>query len=86
MNGITCRVPEGAFYVFPSCKGVIGKVDGRITKLQMMKNYDIIIRACRSCCCSRFSFWFGGYFRISYATSDENLKNACVRMRDFLIN
>ena len=27
MNGITCRVPEGAFYVFPSCKGVIGKVD-----------------------------------------------------------
>ena len=38
MNGITCRVPEGAFYVFPSCKGVIGKVDDRITKLQMMKN------------------------------------------------
>ena len=30
------------------------------------------------------AFGLEGYFRISYATSDENLKNACVRMRDFL--
>ena len=33
MNGITCRVPEGAFYVFPSCKGVIGKVDESNNKI-----------------------------------------------------
>ena len=59
---------------------------GRITKLQMMKNYVIIIRACRVAVVQGSAFGLKGYFRISYATSDENLKNACVRMRDFLIN
>ena len=85
MNGITCRVPEGAFYVFPSCKGVIGKVDESNNKITNDEEFTTsLLEQAGVAVVQGSAFGLEGYFRISYATSDENLKNACVRMRDFL--
>ena len=85
MNGITCRVPEGAFYVFPSCKGVIGKVDESNNKITNDEEFTTsLLDHAGVAVVQGSAFGLEGYFRISYATSDENLKNACVRMRDFL--
>ena len=85
MNGITCRVPEGAFYVFPSCKGVIGKVDESNNKITNDEEFTTsVLEHAGVAVVQGSAFGLEGYFRISYATSDENLKNACVRMRDFL--
>ena len=85
MNGITCRVPEGAFYVFPSCKGVIGKVDESNNKITNDEEFTTsLLENAGVAVVQGSAFGLEGYFRISYATSDENLKNACVRMRDFL--
>ena len=85
MNGITCRVPEGAFYVFPSCKGVIGKVDESNNKITNDEKFTTsLLEHAGVAVVQGSAFGLEGYFRISYATSDENLKNACVRMRDFL--
>ena len=85
MNGITCRVPEGAFYVFPSCKGVIGKVDELNNKITNDEEFTTsLLEHAGVAVVQGSAFGLEGYFRISYATSDENLKNACVRMRDFL--
>ena len=85
MNGITCRVPEGAFYVFPSCKGVIGKVDESNNKINNDEEFTTsLLEHAGVAVVQGSAFGLEGYFRISYATSDENLKNACVRMRDFL--
>jgi len=85
MNGITCRVPEGAFYVFPSCKGVIGKVDESNKKITNDEEFTTsLLEHAGVAVVQGSAFGLEGYFRISYATSDENLKNACVRMRDFL--
>ncbi len=85
MNGITCRVPEGAFYVFPSCKGVIGKVDESNNKITNDDEFTTsLLEHAGVAVVQGSAFGLEGYFRISYATSDENLKNACVRMRDFL--
>ena len=85
MNGITCRVPEGAFYVFPSCKGVIGKVDESNNKITNDEEFTTsLLEHAGVAVVQGSAFGLEGYFRISYATSDENLKNACVRMRDFL--
>ena len=85
MIGITCRVPEGAFYVFPSCKGVIGKVDESNNKITNDEEFTTsLLEHAGVAVVQGSAFGLEGYFRISYATSDENLKNACVRMRDFL--
>ena len=85
MNGITCRVPEGAFYVFPSCKGVLGKVDESNNKITNDEEFTTsLLEHAGVAVVQGSAFGLEGYFRISYATSDENLKNACVRMRDFL--
>ena len=85
MNGITCRVPEGAFYVFPSCKGVIGKVDESNNKITNDEEFTTsLLEHAGVAVVQGSAFGLEGYFRISYATSDENLKNACDRMRDFL--
>ena len=85
MNGITCRVPEGAFYVFPSCKGVIGKFDESNNKITNDEEFTTsLLEHAGVAVVQGSAFGLEGYFRISYATSDENLKNACVRMRDFL--
>ena len=85
MNGITCRVPEGAFYVFPSCKGVIGKVDESNKKITNDEEFTTsLLEHAGVAVVQGSAFGLEGYFRISYATSDENLKNACIRMRDFL--
>ena len=85
MNGITCRVPEGAFYVFPSCKGVIGKVDESNNKITNDEEFTTsLLEHAGVAVVQGSAFGLEGYFRISYATSDENLKNACLRMREFL--
>ena len=85
MNGITCRVPEGAFYVFPSCKGVIGKIDESNNKISNDEEFTTsLLENAGVAVVQGSAFGLEGYFRISYATSDENLKNACVRMREFL--
>ena len=85
MDGITCRIPEGAFYVFPSCKGVIGKVDESNNEITNDEEFtSLLLEHAGVAVVQGSAFGLEGYFRISYATSDENLKNACIRMREFL--
>ena len=84
MEGINCNTPDGAFYVFPSCKGVIGKraKDNKIINddedfTSALLNHAGVAVVQGS------AFGLEGYFRISYATSDENLQNACERLSKF---
>ena len=87
MNGITCRKPEGAFYVFPSCQGIIGKADnsGKIISNDQEFTASLLEQA-GVAVVQGSAFGLEGYFRISYATSDENLEEACYRMRVYLEN
>ena len=84
MEGINCNTPDGAFYAFPSCKGVIGKraKDNKIINddedfTSALLNHAGVAVVQGS------AFGLEGYFRISYATSDENLHNACERLSKF---
>ena len=84
MEGINCNTPDGAFYVFPSCKGVIGKR----TKDNKIINDDedftsALLNHAGVAVVQGSAFGLEGYFRISYATSDENLQNACDRLSKF---
>ena len=83
-DGIECATPDGAFYVYPSIAGCIGKTapNGNIissdekfaTELLSDQGVAVVFGA---------AFGLSPNFRVSYATSDENLKNACARIRDF---
>ncbi len=80
--GITCRTPEGAFYVYPSCAGVIGKQtpDGKtIGNDKDFVNY--LLESVLVACVHGEAFGASPYFRISYATSDKILEEACNRIQ-----
>ena len=84
MNGISCSLPEGAFYVFPSCKDLFGKktTDGKIIK----NDEDFVTALLESvgvAVVQGSAFGLNGFFRISYATSDELIASACERISKF---
>ncbi|CAN7229110.1 pyridoxal phosphate-dependent aminotransferase [Bradyrhizobium sp. LjRoot220] len=81
IDGITCRVPEGAFYTFASCAGLIGKKtsDGRvIDRDTAFAQY--LLRTAGVAVVPGSAFGLAPYFRISYATSTAELREACRRI------
>ena len=80
IKGINCLTPNGAFYVFPSCKGLLNKktklkTDTEFVQKLLEKSMVAVVQGS--------AFGLDGYFRISYATSMENLKKAISRIKDF---
>jgi len=84
MTGISCNTPNGAFYVFPSCKEILGKKtnDGKVISNDEDFTSALLNHA-GVAVVQGSAFGLEGYFRISYATSDENLQNACKRLSKF---
>ncbi len=81
-DGISCHRPEGAFYVYPSCAGVIGREtpDGKILETDS----DFVTYLLESegvAAVQGAAFGLSPYFRISYATSTEALEEACKRIQ-----
>ena len=80
IKGINCLTPNGAFYVFPSCKGLLNKktkikTDSEFVKKLLEKSLVAVVQGS--------AFGLDGYFRISYATSMSNLKKALDRIKSF---
>ena len=83
-NGITCPNPEGAFYVYPSISQLIGRTK---PKGVVIKNDEVFATALLEdkgvAVVFGAAFGLSPNFRVSYATSDENLKDACKRIQTF---
>ena len=80
IKGLSCLKPDGAFYVFPSCKKILGKK----TKLKTDQDFaEKLLEKFEVAVVQGSAFGLDGYFRISYATSMENLKKAMQRIRSF---
>lgn len=80
--GLHCPKPEGAFYVYPSCAGAIGKTtpDGKtITSDGDFVTY--LLEAEGVAVVQGEAFGLSPYFRVSYATSTEALREACARIK-----
>tara|TARA_B100000700_G_scaffold129036_1_gene144609 strand:- start:1022 stop:2209 length:1188 start_codon:yes stop_codon:yes gene_type:complete len=80
IKGITCLTPNGAFYVFPSCKRLLNKktkfkTDTDFVKKLLEKSNVAVVQGS--------AFGLDGFFRISYATSMKNLKKAMDRIKAF---
>jgi len=86
-TGIKCPTPEGAFYVYPSCEGLIGKTapSGKVissdadfaTELLEAEGVAVVMGG---------AFGLSPFFRISYATSNAVLEDACGRIQRFCAN
>ena len=84
IEGINCIKPNGAFYVFPSCKGLIGKKDKNGKKItsdtdfveSLLENNEVAV-------VQGSAFGLEGFFRISYATSMDKLQEAMKRIKLF---
>jgi aspartate aminotransferase len=82
--GIHCNTPEGAFYVFPSVIGCLGKTTAAGKKLNTDEDFVLALLDEEGVATVHGSaFLFPGYMRISYAASDEQLKEACTRIQRF---
>ena len=84
IEGITCPVPEGAFYVYPSIRGLIGKAtpagtvitDDEVFARALLEDTGVAV-------VFGAAFGLSPNFRISYATSDAALIEACARIQRF---
>jgi aspartate aminotransferase len=86
-RGITCPSPEGAFYVYPSCAGTIGKTapSGKVIE----NDEDFVTELLESegvAVVQGSAFGLGPAFRISYATKTSDLEEACKRIQRFCGN
>ena len=82
--GIICAKPEGAFYVFPSMQGCIGKTTAKGKKIETDEDFVIALLDEEGVAAVHGSaFIYPGHFRISYATSTEALREACTRIQRF---
>ena len=82
IEGINCLTPEGAFYVYPSCEGVIGKQTPDGNKIATDEDFmSYLLESEGIAGVHGAAFGLSPYFRLSYATSDEILKDACSRIK-----
>jgi aspartate aminotransferase len=84
IEGVNCLNPDGAFYVFPSCKGLIGKKDNNGNELKTDTDFvQSLLENSGVAVVQGSAFGLEGFFRISYATSMENLEKALEKISSF---
>jgi len=86
-KGISCPTPEGAFYVYPSCAGVIGRTSRDGKKIETDEDFaTALLQEEGVAVVHGAAFGLSPFFRISYATGLEALEEACRRIQRFCAN
>ena len=82
--GITCPMPQGAFYVYPSIEGVIGKVSAAGTLIADDEDFaNALLDETGVAIVCGAAFGLSPHFRVSYAASDDTLREAIARIKTF---
>jgi aspartate/methionine/tyrosine aminotransferase len=82
--GITCPEPEGAFYCYPSVKGILGKTLRGRTPATSAELAELVLDEVGVAVVPGEAFGTPGYFRLSYALSDADLEKGVGRMAELL--
>ena len=81
---LECPTPQGAFYVYPSCAGAIGKRTPEGARINSDEAFaNALLQATGVAVVFGAAFGLSPHFRVSYAASDESLKEACTRIVSF---
>ena len=82
--GLQCRTPEGAFYMFPSVHGCIGKTSPGGSRIESDEDFVVALLEEEGVAAVHgAAFMYPGHFRISYATDTASLREACSRIQRF---
>ncbi|MBB1499604.1 pyridoxal phosphate-dependent aminotransferase [Paracoccus sp. MC1862] len=82
ITGITCRRPEGAFYTFSSCEGLLGRTTPEGRRIDSDRDFCAWLLETKDVAMvPGTTFGLQGHFRISYATSEAELKEALARIK-----
>lgn len=83
-DGLRCSVPEGAFYVYPSCEGVLGRRTPKGRRIATDFDFcEALLEEELVAVVPGTAFGLSPFFRISYATSEGILSEACQRIKRF---
>jgi aspartate aminotransferase len=83
-KGIECLTPEGAFYVFPSCKGALGKTSAGGARLETDEDFVLaLLEETGVALVHGTAFGLPGHFRLSYAAANAELEEAVRRIQQF---
>ena len=81
IDGINCSIPPGAFYVYPSCEGIIGKKTSAGNTINTDKDFmNFLLESEGMAGVHGEAFGLSPYFRLSYATDEKTLADACNRI------
>jgi aspartate aminotransferase len=81
-EGLSCNTPSGAFYVYPSCAGIIGRKTPDGTTISDDSGFIAYLLESEGVAAVQgAAFGLEPYFRISYATSMDKLEQACARIQ-----
>jgi aspartate aminotransferase len=81
IQGLSCAVPSGAFYIYPSCVGVIGKQTPKGNTINTDEDFmNYLLDSEGVAGVHGEAFGLSPYFRISYATDNKTLIDACERI------
>jgi aspartate aminotransferase len=82
--GIVCHKPEGAFYVFPNIAGVLGRTTKGGRRIATDTDFALALLEEKHVAVVQGSaYGMSPYFRVSYATDTESLREACARIQEF---
>jgi aspartate aminotransferase len=83
-TGLDCLVPEGAFYVFPSCQRLLGKTSAGGSKLVTDEDFVLaLLEETGVALVHGAAFGLPGHFRLSYAAANSELEDAVARIQGF---
>ena len=81
IDGINCLIPPGAFYVYPSCEGIIGKKTSAGNTINTDEDFmNFLLESEGMAGVHGEAFGLSPYFRLSYATDEKTLEDACNRI------
>ena len=84
IDGIECPVPQGAFYVYPSIAGLMGRMSAGGVRIDSDEAFaTALLEETGVAVVFGAAFGLSPAFRVSYATSDDALRDACARIADF---
>ncbi|MDC0056874.1 pyridoxal phosphate-dependent aminotransferase [Alphaproteobacteria bacterium] len=82
IEGINCSIPPGAFYVYPSCEGIIGKKTSKGNTINTDEDFmKFLLESEGIAGVHGEAFGLSPYFRLSYATDEKTLEDACNRIK-----
>tara|TARA_Y100000590_G_C15488732_1_gene926845 strand:- start:491 stop:967 length:477 start_codon:yes stop_codon:yes gene_type:complete len=81
IKGITCDIPHGAFYVYPSCEGIINRTTSKGNIIKNDEDFmNYLLESQGVAGVHGEAFGLSPYFRLSYATDEKTLLEACDRI------